>query len=124
MTTDEQAIRKVIADWMEATEAADTSTVLSLMADDVVFMTPGREPFDKKAFAAQSEQLKGMKIEGSAEPVEIKVLGNWAYARTRLTVKMTPAGGDTKTRSGYTLTIFARLPDGRWVLSRDANLLA
>ena len=27
-------------------------------------------------------------------------------------------------RAGYTLTILRKEPDGRWVLARDANLLA
>jgi ketosteroid isomerase-like protein len=27
-------------------------------------------------------------------------------------------------KSGYTLTIMRKQPDGRWVLARDANLLA
>jgi ketosteroid isomerase-like protein len=32
-------------------------TVLSLMADDVIFTVPGREPFGKDAFRAASETL-------------------------------------------------------------------
>jgi ketosteroid isomerase-like protein len=37
---------------------------------------------------------------------------------------MTPSGGGTPMRrSGYTLTILRKEPDGRWVLARDANLL-
>jgi len=27
-------------------------------------------------------------------------------------------------RAGYTLTVFRRQPDGRWLLWRDANLMA
>jgi ketosteroid isomerase-like protein len=27
-------------------------------------------------------------------------------------------------RSGYMLTLFRKNPDGRWLLARDANLLA
>ena len=42
MTEDEQAIRELIATWMRASMAGDTDTVLSLMADDVVFMVAGR----------------------------------------------------------------------------------
>ncbi len=37
---------------MEASKAGDLDTILSLMADDVIFMVPGREPFGKEAFAA------------------------------------------------------------------------
>ncbi len=87
---DEQAIRKLIDDWMRATARGDAAKVLSLMSDDVVFMTAGREPFGKKEFAAQSAGLKDVKIEGVAKPVEIKVLGDWAYVRNHIDVTMTP----------------------------------
>ena len=52
MTNDERAIRELIATWMDASQKGDLQTVLGLMADDVVFMVPGREPFGKEAFAA------------------------------------------------------------------------
>ena len=37
MTSDEQAIRRLVALWHSATAAGDVDTVLGLMADDVVF---------------------------------------------------------------------------------------
>ena len=40
MTNDERAIRELVQTWMTATKAGDIQTVLSLMTDDVVFMTP------------------------------------------------------------------------------------
>jgi ketosteroid isomerase-like protein len=42
---------------MAASRAGDTATVLSLMADDVIFRVPGREPFGKEAFAASCPPL-------------------------------------------------------------------
>jgi uncharacterized protein (TIGR02246 family) len=45
MTDDERAIRDLVATWMKASEAGDVQTVLNLMADDMIFMVPGREPF-------------------------------------------------------------------------------
>ena len=123
-TSDEQAIRDAIDLWMRATQAGDAKTVLGLMTDDVVFMTVGREPFGKEAFAQASRQMQGMKIAGVSNPVEIKVLGDWAYVRNHITVTMTPPGGTESIRSGYTLTIFTKQADGSWKLSRDANLLS
>ena len=121
--TDERAIRKLIDDWMQASARGDLQAVLSMMSDDVVFMTAGREPFGKQEFAAQSQGLKDVRIEGDAKPVEIKVLGDWAYLRNRITVKMTPKSGQAMQRSGYTLTILRKEPGGRWLLARDANLV-
>ena len=124
MSADDQAIRQAIDRWMKASAAGDLDAVLSLMTDDVVFMTPGREPFGKNQFAESSRAMTALKVEGESNPVEIKVLGDWAYVRNHITVKVTPkAGGETRTRTGYTLTIFSRQPDGRWLLARDANLL-
>jgi uncharacterized protein (TIGR02246 family) len=119
---DEQAIRKLIDDWMQATARGDLDQVLSLMSEDVVFMTAGREPFGKKEFAAQSKGLKDVKLEGTARPVEIKVLGDWAYLRNHIDLTMTPKGGQPMKRAGYTLTILQR-QSGRWVITRDANLM-
>jgi uncharacterized protein (TIGR02246 family) len=123
MSADEQAIRKLIEDWMQASARGDLAKVLSMMSDDVVFMTPGREPFGKQEFAAQSEGMKDLKIEGVAKPVEIKVLGDWAWLRNHLTVTVTPKNGQPSRRAGYTLTILNRKRDGAWVITRDANLL-
>jgi uncharacterized protein (TIGR02246 family) len=125
MTEDERCIRELVATWMKATKAGDLDTVLSLMADDVVFMVPGREPFGKEEFAAASQGMTDLRIEGTSEIEELKVLGDWAYLRNRLTVTMTPSGGQPMLkRAGYTLSILRKEPDGRWVLARDANLLA
>ncbi|PWU09441.1 MAG: DUF4440 domain-containing protein [Verrucomicrobia bacterium] len=123
MNNDEQAIRELVSNWLDATKRGDVDTVLGLMADDVVFMVPGQEPFGKEAFAAGGESLKGMSIDGTSEIQEIKVLGDWAWIRQRLHVAMTPPGGEQKLLSGYTLSIFRREADGKWRLARDANLV-
>jgi uncharacterized protein (TIGR02246 family) len=114
----------VITTWLSASAAGDTQMVLSLMADDVVFLVAGRPPFGKREFAASQSSLATHRIEARSDVREIVVSGDLAYARTQLTVTMTPmAGGKALRRSGPTLSIFRRLADGHWVLGRDANLL-
>lgn len=120
---DEQAIRDVVARWFAASQAGDTKAVLGLMTDDVVFMVAGREPFGKEEFAKSSAEMKDVKIDGNADIREIEVLGDWAFIRSHLEVTMTPPGAPPSKRSGYTLTLLRREPDGRWRLARDANLL-
>jgi len=125
MTQDEQAIRELVATWMAASKRGDTETVLSLMADDVLFMVRGREPFGKEEFAAAARGMTDIRIEGTSEIQEIEVNGDRAYLRNRLTITVTPEGGEPLLqRSGYTLSILREEKDGRWVLIRDANLLA
>jgi uncharacterized protein (TIGR02246 family) len=124
MTDDERAIRDLVATWMTASQAGDLQTVLGLMTDDVVFMVPGREPFGRREFAAAAQAMKNVRMEASSNIVELEVLSGWAYLRNHLNVTMTPPGGKPVRRAGYTLTILRKQPDGRWLLARDANLLA
>ena len=125
MTEDERAIREVVAKWLRAGKEGDTQTVLDLMADDVVFLTPGKKPFGKEEFRQSQASLAGVTIDAESNIQEVRVSGDWAFIWTDMRVVMTPeSGGQPVRRSGNTLTIFERLSDGRWVLSRDANLLA
>jgi uncharacterized protein (TIGR02246 family) len=123
MSEDEAAIRNLVDTWMAASKAGDIATVLDLMTDDVVFMVPGREPFGKQEFAAASDAMKNVLIDGKADIRELRVLGDWAYMRNYLEMTITPEGGAPVKRSGWTLTIL-RKEDGRWRLARDANLVA
>ena len=123
MQQDERAIRDLVDKWLAASKAGDVAAVLKLMDDDVVFMVPGQEPFGKDKFAAGAQAMRSFRIEGTSEIQELKVLGEWAWMRNRLKMTITPPNGTPKTRSGYTLTILRKKPDGQWVITRDANLL-
>ena len=93
------------------------------MADDVIFQVPGREPFGKEAFAAASQGMKDVRIEGTADVRELRVLGDWAYLRNYISIEITPPGGTPIRRAGYTLTILRKDANGKWLLARDANLV-
>ena len=130
MTADEQSIRALVASWLTASENGDVDTVLSLIADDAVFLLPGQPVMGQAEFAEKSRPELGPQlshqapqIKASSDIQEIRVLGDWAFMRTRLTVTVTPPGGEPITRKGHTLTIL-RKQHGKWLLARDANLLA
>jgi|SRR6516165_2731904 len=123
MTDDERAIRDLVTTWMRASEAGDTNTVLGLMADDALFIVPGREPFGKDVFRTASQAMKNVRLTGMSDIREIKVLGDWASTRNFIELAIVPADGDTMWRRGYTLSIFRKQLDGKWVLWRDANLV-
>lgn len=91
MTDDERAIRNLVETWMTASRAGDAATVLSLMADDVIFMVPGQAPFGKDVFRAGSETMKNVTMEGSADIRELKIFGDWAYLRNYIEITITPA---------------------------------
>ena len=122
---DEAAIRALVSTWMEATRSGDTAKILDLMAEDVVFLVAGRPPFGKREFEAAATMQAGtsMRFDGASEIDEIRVVGDWAFIRTRLTVTATEPGKSPIVRSGSTLSILEKR-DGRWLLARDANLLA
>jgi len=120
MKSEEQAIRELVNTWLDATKRGDRATVLGLMADDIVFMVPGQEPFGKEGW---SERMSDARVEGKSEIQEIKVLGEWAWMRQRLTVTVTPPGDKPRILSGYTLAMLRKRTDGKWVLARDANLV-
>jgi uncharacterized protein (TIGR02246 family) len=124
---DEQEIRQLVATWISATKAGDIETVLSLMADDVVFLLPGQPPMiGKSAFAAaaRGQSSQGLQFEGASEIQEIKVLGEWAFMWTRLSIVITsPGAASPMTRVGHTLSILKK-QNGKWVLARDANMLS
>ena len=123
MTDDERAIRKLVDTWMSATKSGDVASVLKLMTDDVIFMVPGQEPFGKAVFAAASKGMEGIHFDGTSEVLEVHVLGTWAFIRNRIDIAVTPPGGATVRRGGYTLTVLAKGDDGQWRIARDANLV-
>jgi uncharacterized protein (TIGR02246 family) len=124
MSEDERAIRDLVASWIAASKTGDTQTVVGLMADDVLFHTPGQKPFGKDAFIAMSQNMKGMEFEAVSEVLEVEVMGSRAWCRTHLAMTITPPNGKPMRRSGHTLSILRKEPDGRWRMFRDANLLA
>ncbi|WP_447983918.1 YybH family protein [Nitrospira sp. Nam74] len=128
MQSDEHEIRQLVATWMTATKAGDIDTVLSLMAEDVVFLMPGRPPMiGKSAFAAAMAAQSGQgrtQFDGTSEIQEITVIGEWAFMWAKLSVVMTPPGGAlSMARAGHTLSMLKK-QNGKWVLARDANMLS
>ena len=120
---DKQAIRDMVHAWLEASKKGDSATLLTLLADDVLFITPGAEPFGKEQFAAHEDGMQDMNMEAEIDIKEIEVAGPWAWMRSFLKVTLTPAGGDASKMSGHILTVLQKQPDGRWVIKRDANFV-
>lgn len=125
MASDEEQIRELVATWADATKAGDAETVLSLIADDALFLTVGGGVLTKADFAAAAEATPGEdapRIDGTSDVQEVTVVGDWAFMWTKLSVAMTPPGGQTLTREGQALSILKK-ENGRWLWVRDANML-
>jgi|SRR5215216_7504711 len=121
---DEQAIREMVDTWLEASKRGDLTTLLNLLADDVLFITPDQEPFGKEEFAAGNQQpMNDTKMEATIDIKEIEVVGGWAWMRSFLRVTFTRPEGEPSKLSGHILTILQKNPDGQWVIKRDANFV-
>jgi uncharacterized protein (TIGR02246 family) len=124
--SDKAAIRHLIETWLRATHDGDVEAVLALMSPDVVFLVAGQPPMEgRDAFGqAMRSMLVNHAVESSSEIDEITVSGDMAYCRTRLSVTLISKHGKTPIlRSGPTLSILRKSADGRWLLTRDANML-
>jgi len=84
MGGDERAIREVHSAWIDAVNAGDLVRLLTLMADDVVFLNPGRAPFGRDGFSAVFPSAhQQARIRCSSELEEVVVVGEVAYTRSR-----------------------------------------
>ena len=120
---DKQTIRESVETWLAASKKGDLSTMLDLLADDVLFIVAGKDPFGKEEFAAANqEQMKGVEMDATIDIKEIEVAGDWAWMRSFLEISFTREGKAAR-HSGHILTIWQKNSAGRWVIKRDANFV-
>ena len=120
---DVQIIRDSVQRWLAASKQRDLSTLLELLADDVLFIVPGKEPFGKEAFAAANQQqMQDVEMDATIDIKEIEVAGEWAWMRSFLEITFA-RDGKTARHSGHILTVWQKKSDGRWVIKRDANFV-
>lgn len=125
MEAEERAVRAVHTAWIAAVNAGDLARLLSLMADDAVFLSPGQAPLGRDGFPpgflAAHQQAR---VDCISELDEVVVVGDVAYARAQDSLTVTPrAGGEALRHVGHRLTVYRKQPDGRWLLARDAHTL-
>ena len=126
MGLDERAIREVHSTWIDGVNAGDLACLLTLMADDVVFLNPGRAPFGRDGFSDSFWAAHGQaRIRCISELEEVVVVGEVAYTRSRDALSVTPrAGGEATQLAGHRITVYCKQSDGRWLLARDAHTLS
>ena len=125
MGPDERVIREVHSTWIDAVNAGDLVGLLRLMADDVVFLSPGQAPFGRDGFSPGfSAAHQQARINCISELEDVVVVGEVAYTRAQDFLSVTPrAGGETTELAGNRITIYRKQPDGGWLLARDAHTL-
>jgi len=125
MESDEQKLREVHSTWITAVNAGDLVRLLTLMADDVVFLNPGRAPCGRDGFSANfSARPQQVQIRCNSDLEEVVVVGEVAYTWSRDTLSVAPrAGGKAVQFAGHRITVYRKQPDGGWLLARDAHTL-
>jgi uncharacterized protein (TIGR02246 family) len=127
MSAEEQAIRDVIANWAKATADGDIPALLTLMAEDVMFLMDGQPPMTLKGFVERFTKMRETHRIGVVPDIkEVMVSGNLAYSWSQLTVTLIPLaeGAPVGVRTNQALSIYHKQANGAWVLIRDANLTA
>ena len=126
MASDEQEIRTVHSMWINAVNAGDLARLLPLMAEDVIFLTPGHAPFGREVFSSTFMTAhQQMRIDCTSQLEEVVVTGEVAYTRSRDALSVTPrAGGKTAQLAGHRMTVYRKQHEGCWLLSRDAHTLS
>jgi uncharacterized protein (TIGR02246 family) len=126
MASDEREIRTIHANWIDAVNAGDLARLLTLVAEDVVFLTPGQAPVDREGFSSNFiASHQQMRICCTSELEEVVVVGEVAYTRSRDALSVTPRpAGPTAHLAGHRMTVYRKQRDGRWLLSRDTHTLS
>ena len=111
--------------WIDAVNAGDLARLLTLVAEDVVFLTPGQAPVGREGFSSNFMAAhQQMRICCTSELEEVVVVGEVAYTRSRDALSVTPrAGGKAAQLAGHRMTVYRKQSDGRWLLSRDVHTL-
>ena len=119
---DVRAVIEADERWIEAFNAADVETLVSLYTNDVIVMPPGEASFQgrdrvrawMRTFFARHTARQTLVND------EVMVAGEWAWMRGHFTTELTPrSGGPTRTESGKHLVIWRRESDGQWRAARD-----
>src|SRR5262249_17435488 len=126
MTSDEREIRTVHSSWIDAVNTGDLARLLTLLAEDVVFLTPGQAPVGREGFSSNFMTAhKQMQIGCTSELEEVVCVAEVAYTGSRDGLSVIPrASGKPAQLAGHRMTVYRKQRDGRWFLSRDVHTLS
>ena len=99
MRSDERAIREVHSTWIDAVNAGDLARLLVMTTDDVVFLNPGEECIGRDGFSTKfSAAHQQLRICCVSELMEVVIVGEVAYTRSRDSLTVSPRAGGEESR--------------------------
>jgi uncharacterized protein (TIGR02246 family) len=114
------AIRTLIQRAVEANNAGAVEAWVDLFAHDAVYMAPGAPSVTTRAGLLEVARA-GFRHQASIdiEPLEIQILGDWAFARTRVSGSVRLQGtGEVVSVDVKEIVIYRRGEDGDWKIAR------
>lgn len=117
---DTRPIRELIASVEAANNAGDVEQWVGLFASDFVYMAPNAPAVTSRDSLAEVART-GFRHQAAVriQPLEIRVIGDWAYARNAVSGTVTLAGsGQVVTVDVKQLAVYARERDGQWRIAR------
>jgi ketosteroid isomerase-like protein len=93
---------------------------VALFSEDAIYMPPGSPPIATRDGLIEVATA-GFRHQAAIdiEPIEIQVLGTWAFAMSRVTGHVTLAGsGETVPVDVKQVAIYRRNPSGVWQIAR------
>lgn len=121
VSADQARIGMIIQDMAMANNRGDVDAWVGNFDVNAVYMPPGlpavTDPDSLEEMARSG--FNSFQAAIAIEPVEIVVLGAWAFARARVTGRATPVGGGTPTPiDNKELIVLRRQSDGGWKIAR------
>ena len=124
--SDVAQIRTMFNEYLDAMEAGDFERWLSVWTEDCIQMAPDFPPrFGTELLRTVYEpgfELFTFSNLVYTDEVQVRILGDWAYAHSTYTLDMTANEGGEKTSfSGKFLDIVKRQEDGSWKIAIDCH---
>lgn len=119
--TDRRAVENVFAELERANNAGDVDAWMALFADDPVYMAP-RTPTVTTREGLRRMARRGFSVHRTdiaIEPEEVRIRGDWAFARAVVTGRVVVSEGDAAVRiENRELAVLRRRPGSGWKLAR------
>jgi uncharacterized protein (TIGR02246 family) len=117
-----RAVQDIWKEYSASLNAGDLERWLALWADDGIQMPPGEPALAGKERIRKrnSGLLDQFKLDMGIANEEVRVAGDWAFARGTYKASLIPKqGGAPVPINGKYMTILARQGDGSWKIYRD-----
>ncbi len=116
------AINEILNRYSSSMNRGDIDAWLALWTDNGIHMPPNSPPITgkKRIRTRIKSELDQFRFNLRITNEEVRVAGEWAYARGIYTAALTPKqGGEPMFIDGKYMKVFERHPDGSWKIHGD-----